>query len=62
MLTETVFSWPGLGQFVVSSIGERDYPLIQGGVLLFACTFVATNLVVDMLYTRLDPRVKYGDA
>lgn len=62
VLTETVFSWPGLGQFVVSSIGERDYPLIQGGVLLFACTFVATNLVVDMLYTRLDPRVKYGDA
>jgi peptide/nickel transport system permease protein len=57
VLTETVFSWPGLGQFVVTSIGERDYPLIQGGVLLFATTFVVTNLLVDVLYKSLDPRV-----
>lgn len=60
VLTETVFAWPGLGSFVVKAIGERDYPLIQGGVLLFATTFVLVNLLVDLLYARLDPRVRLG--
>lgn len=60
VLTETVFSWPGLGRFVVTAIGERDYPAIQGGVLLFATTFVLANLLVDVLYARLDPRVRVG--
>jgi peptide/nickel transport system permease protein len=58
VLTETVFAWPGLGRFVVTAIGERDYPAIQGGVLLFAATFVLVNLLVDVLYARLDPRVR----
>jgi ABC-type dipeptide/oligopeptide/nickel transport system permease component len=58
VLTETVFAWPGLGQFMVTSIGQRDYPMIQGGVLLFATTFVLVNLLVDVGYARLDPRVK----
>jgi peptide/nickel transport system permease protein len=58
VLTETVFSWPGLGRFIVTAIGERDYPAIQGGVLLFATTFVLVNLLVDLLYARLDPRVR----
>jgi peptide/nickel transport system permease protein len=62
VLTETVFSWPGLGSFVVKSIGERDYPVIQGCVLLFATTFVLANLIVDLLYARLDPRVRLGDS
>lgn len=60
VLTETVFSWPGLGRFVVTAIGERDYPAIQGGVLLFATTFVLVNLFVDVIYARLDPRVRVG--
>lgn len=60
VLTETVFSWPGLGRFVVTAIGERDYPAIQGGVLLFATTFVLVNLLVDVVYARLDPRVRVG--
>ena len=59
--TETVFSWPGLGQYVVLAIGERDYPVIQGGVLLFATTFVLVNLFVDLAYAKLDPRVQLGD-
>jgi len=61
VLTETVFSWPGLGQYVVLAIGERDYPVIQGGVLLFATTFVLVNLFVDLAYAKLDPRVQLGD-
>ncbi|MEZ6186947.1 MAG: ABC transporter permease [Planctomycetota bacterium] len=62
VLTETVFSWPGMGWFVVQAIGERDYPVIQAGVLLFATTFVLVNLVVDLLYAKLDPRVQLGVA
>lgn len=58
VLTETVFAWPGMGEFVVKAIGERDYPTIQGGVLLFATTFVVANLVVDVAYAWLDPRVR----
>lgn len=60
VLTETVFSWPGMGGFVVEAIRQRDYPVIQGGVLLFATTFVLANLIVDLLYARLDPRVRLG--
>ena len=60
VLTETVFSWPGMGWFVVQAIGERDYPVIQAGVLLFATTFVLVNLFVDLAYSKLDPRVQLG--
>ena len=60
VLTESVFSWPGMGRLVVLAIGERDYPVIQGGVLLFATVFVLVNLAVDLLYGRLDPRVRVG--
>lgn len=58
VLTETVFSWPGMGHFVVGAIGQRDYPVIQGGVLLFSAVFVLVNALVDVLYAKLDPRVK----
>jgi peptide/nickel transport system permease protein len=60
VLTETVFAWPGLGSFIVTAIGQRDYPSIQGGVLLFATTFVLVNIAVDLLYAKLDPRVRLG--
>jgi len=59
ILTETVFSWPGLGSMMVRAIQARDYPLVQGGVLLIATTFVVVNLAVDLLYAIFDPRIRY---
>ncbi len=58
VLTESIFSIPGLGKFMVDSIKSRDYPVIQGGVLLIAATFIVVNLVVDILYAYVDPRIK----
>jgi peptide/nickel transport system permease protein len=57
MIVETVFSWPGLGRLVVDAIFNRDFPLIQGAVMVYALTFVLTNLAVDVLYTYLNPRI-----
>jgi ABC-type dipeptide/oligopeptide/nickel transport system permease component len=59
VLTETVFSWPGIGRLLVDAIGYRDYPIIQGTVLVIAVGFVLTNLIVDVLYAYLDPRIQY---
>lgn len=59
VVTETVFSWPGLGRLVIDSIMFRDLPVVQGCVLLFAMIFVFSNLVVDMFYAYLDPRIRY---
>lgn len=58
-LVETVFSIPGIGRFVVDSVGNRDYPAVQGSILVLALTFVIVNTVVDLLYAAVDPRVKY---
>jgi peptide/nickel transport system permease protein len=60
VLTETVFSWPGLGTFVLESIIQRDYPVVQSVVLVFALIFVIVNLLVDVSYAWLDPRIRYG--
>jgi len=60
VLTETVFGWPGLGRLLVDSIGYRDYPVIQGTVLVITLGFVLVNLVVDLLYAYLDPRIHYS--
>ncbi|MFQ3568562.1 MAG: ABC transporter permease [Aggregatilineales bacterium] len=60
VLTETVFAWPGIGRLLVDAIGYRDYPVIQGVVLVIAIGFVLTNLVVDILYAYLDPRIQYA--
>ncbi len=57
MIVETVFSWPGLGRLVVDAIFNRDFPLIQGAVMVYAFTFVLVNLAVDVLYTYLNPRI-----
>ncbi|MDQ2655036.1 MAG: ABC transporter permease subunit, partial [Chloroflexota bacterium] len=59
VVTETVFSWPGLGQLTVNAIGARDYQMVQGVVLLLATIFVLLNLLVDVLYAVLDPRIRY---
>jgi peptide/nickel transport system permease protein len=60
VLTETIFNWPGLGQLIVTAILQRDIPLVQGVVLVFALLYALTNLVVDLLYTVIDPRVRPG--
>jgi peptide/nickel transport system permease protein len=59
-LTETVFGRPGIGRYVVTAIGARDYPAIQGTVLVMAVAFVVINLVVDLVYAVIDPRIHYG--
>lgn len=60
ILTETIFSWPGVGKWLVESINRRDYPALQGGVLLVAATVMAVNLLVDLLYGVLNPRIRHG--
>ena len=57
MIVETVFGWPGLGRMVVTAIFARDFPLVQGSVMVYAFTFVMANLVVDILYTYLNPKI-----
>ncbi len=59
VLTETTFAWPGLGRLLVGAISARDYPVIQGIVLIFATIFVTVNLAVDILYAYVDPRIRY---
>jgi peptide/nickel transport system permease protein len=58
VVTETVFSWPGVGRLIVQSVGQRDYPVIIAGVFVVCVIFVVINLVVDLLYAWLDPRVR----
>ncbi|WP_096202416.1 ABC transporter permease [Bacillus sp. FJAT-45350] len=59
ILTETIFSWPGIGRYIFDAIGNRDYPVIQSGILVVATIFVMINLIVDLLYSYIDPRIKY---
>jgi dipeptide transport system permease protein len=59
ILTESVFSWPGIGKWLVESISRRDYPALQGGVLVIAALVMATNLAVDLLYGLLNPRIRH---
>jgi peptide/nickel transport system permease protein len=58
VITETIFAWPGVGRLSVQAIYNRDYPVVQAAVFLLASTFVVVNLVVDLLYTYLDPRIR----
>lgn len=60
LLTETVFAWPGIGKFAVDCVLKSDFPVVQGVVLLVAVIFVFMNLLVDIIYAWLDPRIKYG--
>jgi ABC-type dipeptide/oligopeptide/nickel transport system permease component len=59
VITETIFAWPGVGRLLIQSIGFRDYPLVQGCILLIAVTYVSVNLITDLLYGALDPRIRY---
>ncbi|MDX8367256.1 ABC transporter permease [Cytobacillus sp. Hm23] len=59
ILTETIFSWPGIGRYIVDAIFARDYPVVQSGMLIVATIFVLINLIIDLLYSAIDPRIKY---
>ncbi|HEX6101652.1 MAG TPA: ABC transporter permease subunit [Alphaproteobacteria bacterium] len=60
ILTETIFSWPGVGKWLVESIRRRDYPILQGGVLLVATVIILVNLTVDLLYGLINPRIRHA--
>jgi ABC-type dipeptide/oligopeptide/nickel transport system permease component len=59
VITETIFAWPGVGRLLIQSIGARDYPMVQGCILFIAATYVTVNLLVDIVYGFLDPRIRY---
>ena len=59
IITETIFAWPGVGRLLIQAISFRDYPLVQGCILFIAVTYVAMNLIVDLMYGWLDPRIRY---
>ena len=59
VIVETIFAWPGIGRLAVNAIWRRDYPVIMGTVLVFSVIFVLANLLVDVLYTFIDPRIRY---
>jgi len=62
VVTETVFAWPGLGRLILESITTRDYPIVQAGVLVLSGLYLAGNLMVDLLYSYLNPRIRHGTA
>ena len=61
MITETVFAWPGIGKLAVDAVYARDFPLVQAAVLFMGLVFLTVNLLVDLVYPRLDPRITYGE-
>lgn len=60
IITEVIFSWPGLGRLMITAISARDYPLVEGCVLTFALTYVVVNMATDMVYCLIDPRIRLG--
>jgi ABC-type dipeptide/oligopeptide/nickel transport system permease component len=59
VITETIFNWPGVGRLLISSILRRDFPMVQGGVILVAALFAVVNLATDLVYAVIDPRIRY---
>jgi len=60
VLTETIFSWPGVGKWLIEAVGRRDYPALQGGVMLISAIVMLVNLAVDVLYGVINPRIRHG--
>ncbi len=60
ILTETIFSWPGIGKWLIEAIGRRDYPVLQGGILLIGAVVMAVNLIVDLAYGLVNPRIRHA--
>jgi ABC-type antimicrobial peptide transport system permease subunit len=61
ILTETIFAWPGIGKWIYHSISARDFPAVQGGILFISFFFVMINLVVDLLYSVINPRIRLSN-
>jgi peptide/nickel transport system permease protein len=59
VIVETIFAWPGVGRAIIGAIGDKDFPVVQAGVTLLAMTFVGVNLLIDLLYALLNPRIRY---
>ena len=59
VLVETIFAWPGIGSLLIEAFMNRDFPVVQSGIVLVATVVMAVNLIVDILYAYLDPRIKY---
>ncbi len=60
VLTETIFSWPGVGHYLIEAISRRDYPALQGGIMLVSCVVILVNLMVDVTYGVINPRIRHG--
>jgi len=60
VIVEQVFSWPGIGRLIVDSINQRDYPVVQGGVIVLALLMILVNLIVDLCYSLINPKIKTG--
>ena len=60
ILTETIFSWPGIGNWLIHGVQSRDYPVVQGGILLIAAIVISVNLIVDLLYGVINPRIRHA--
>jgi ABC-type dipeptide/oligopeptide/nickel transport system permease component len=60
VITETVFAWPGVGRLIILAVQQRDFPVVVGAVTIIATLFVFLNLIVDLLYGVIDPRVRYS--
>jgi ABC-type dipeptide/oligopeptide/nickel transport system permease component len=61
VITETIFSWPGIGRLTIQAIQTRDYPLVQGCVLVIALSYILVNFLTDIFYRLADPRINYGE-
>jgi peptide/nickel transport system permease protein len=60
VITETIFGWPGVGREIISAIGSKDFYVVQAGVIMMALIFAGMNLMVDLVYVWIDPRIRYG--
>jgi dipeptide transport system permease protein len=61
ILTETIFAWPGIGKWLIESISRRDYPVVQGGILIIATIIIIVNLLVDIAYGIVNPRIRHAN-
>jgi peptide/nickel transport system permease protein len=60
VITETIFGWPGVGREIIAAIGSKDFYVVQAGVIMMALIFAGMNLIVDLFYFWIDPRIRYG--
>ena len=61
VIVETIFGWPGVGREIVAAIGSKDFYVVQAGVIMLALIFAGVNLIIDLVYMWIDPRIRYGN-